>query len=102
MRLIYSGLFDEHPGLKIFLGHLGEGLPYWFPRLDFYWHKNWVGKGPGLKRKPSDYLKTNSMTTKSGIFFQPTRLVPICLWARRKSPLPGIIRMKETKTPLPS
>jgi 2,3-dihydroxybenzoate decarboxylase len=74
MRLIYSGLFDEHPGLKIILGHLGEGLPYWFPRLDFYWHKKWVGKGPGLKRKPSDYLKTNFMITTSGIFFQPALL----------------------------
>ena len=74
MRLIYSGLFDEHPRLKIILGHLGEGLPYWFPRLDFYWHKKWVDKGPALKRKPSDYLKTNFMITTSGIFFQPALL----------------------------
>ena len=74
MRLIYSGLFDHYPGLKIILGHLGEGLPYWFPRLDFYWHKKWVGKGPGIKRKPSDYLKTNFMITTSGIFFQPAFL----------------------------
>jgi 2,3-dihydroxybenzoate decarboxylase len=71
MRLIYGGLFDQYPNLKIILGHLGEGLPYWFPRLDFYWHKKWVGKGPGIKRKPSDYLKDNFMITTSGIFFQP-------------------------------
>lgn len=71
MRLIYSGLFDQFPNLKIILGHLGEGLPYWFPRLDFYWHKKWVGKGPVIKRKPSDYLKDNFIITTSGIFFQP-------------------------------
>jgi 2,3-dihydroxybenzoate decarboxylase len=74
MRLIYGGLFDQYPKLKIILGHLGEGLPYWFPRLDFYWHKKWVGKGPGIKRKPSDYLKTNFVVTTSGIFFQPAFL----------------------------
>ena len=74
MRLIYGGLFDQYPNLKIILGHLGEGLPYWFPRLDFYWHKKWVGKGPGIKRKPSDYLKTNFTITTSGIFFQPALL----------------------------
>lgn len=71
MRLIYSGLFDRFPKLQLILGHLGEGLPYWFPRLDFYWHKKWVGKGPGIKRKPSDYLKENFTITTSGIFFQP-------------------------------
>jgi 2,3-dihydroxybenzoate decarboxylase len=26
MRMIYSGVFDEFPDLKVFLGHLGEGL----------------------------------------------------------------------------
>ncbi len=28
LRLMASGLFDEHPKLNIVLGHLGEGLPY--------------------------------------------------------------------------
>jgi len=35
MRLIYAGLFDKFPKLQIILGHLGEGLPFWLPRLDF-------------------------------------------------------------------
>jgi len=34
LRLIGSGLFDEHPRLKIILGHLGEGLPYGMWRVD--------------------------------------------------------------------
>ena len=28
LRLMGSGLFDEHPKLKIILGHMGEGLPF--------------------------------------------------------------------------
>ena len=72
MRLIYSGLFDRYPDLKIILGHLGEGLPYWLPRLDFYWEKKWMGsKRPPISARPSDYLKRNFTVTTSGIFFQP-------------------------------
>lgn len=71
MRLIYSGLFDEYPNLKIILGHLGEGLPYWLPRLDFYWKKKWVDKPPPIGARPSEYLKKNFTVTTSGIFFQP-------------------------------
>ena len=32
--LVFSGLFDEHPKLKIILGHLGEGLPFAMHRLN--------------------------------------------------------------------
>ena len=28
VRLVLSGVFDKYPGLKIVLGHLGEGLPF--------------------------------------------------------------------------
>ncbi len=27
-----SGLFDWHPKLRIVLGHMGEGLPFWLQR----------------------------------------------------------------------
>jgi 5-carboxyvanillate decarboxylase len=78
MRLIYSGLFDKYPKLQIILGHLGEGLPFWLPRLDFSWLKSWVGERPAIKKKPSEYLKTNFIITTSGIFFQPA-LICACL-----------------------
>ena len=71
MRLIYSGLFDKYPKLQVILGHLGEGLPYWLPRLDFAFLKPWVGSRPNIQRKPSEYLKNNFIVTTSGIFFQP-------------------------------
>jgi 2,3-dihydroxybenzoate decarboxylase len=34
IRLVLSGLFDEHPRLKIVLGHLGETLPFLVHRID--------------------------------------------------------------------
>ncbi|MDD5190286.1 MAG: amidohydrolase family protein [Dehalococcoidales bacterium] len=71
MRLIYSGLFDVYPNLEIILGHMGEGLPYWLPRLDFAWNAWWVNNRPAIKRKPSEYLKTNFWINTSGVFFQP-------------------------------
>ena len=71
MRLIYSGLFDKYPKLKIILGHLDEGLPFWLPRLDFYWLKPWVKRTIQIERRPSEYLKTNFTVTISGIFFPP-------------------------------
>jgi aminocarboxymuconate-semialdehyde decarboxylase len=34
-RLIYAGVFDRYPGLKILLPHMGGGLPSVFGPLDF-------------------------------------------------------------------
>ena len=33
IRLVLSGVFDAYPGLKIILGHLGEGLPFYLWRI---------------------------------------------------------------------
>lgn len=72
MRLIYSGLFDRLPELKIILGHLGEGLPFWLDRLD---RKGIVsGDKVRLQRKPSEYIRNNFYVTISGMFFFPAFL----------------------------
>jgi len=34
LRIIYSGVFDRFPKLKIILGHNGEFLPWWADRID--------------------------------------------------------------------
>lgn len=34
LRLMYSGVFDRFPNLKIALGHMGEGLSWILPRTD--------------------------------------------------------------------
>lgn len=73
MRLIYSGLFDRYPKLKIVLGHLGEGLPFWLYRIDFYWLKPWVAGEirPKIKNKPSHYIINNFLFTSSGMHYLP-------------------------------
>lgn len=72
LRLICSGLFDEHPGLTIILGHLGEGLPYNLWRID---HRNgWLDLPPSYpaKRLIADYFRENFYLTTSGNFHTPT------------------------------
>lgn len=68
MRLVYSGVFDRYPGLRILLGHLGEGLPFLMQRIDFAYVRPWFDPAlrPSLKKNPSDYLRDNVLVTTSG------------------------------------
>ena len=68
LRLICSGLFDAHPGLKILLGHLGEGIPFWLWRIDNHLPR---ATGYALKRKPSEYFLENFCVTTSGMVWEP-------------------------------
>lgn len=45
LRLMYSGVFDRFPNLKICLGHMGEGLPWILPRTDSTFRLYTTGKG---------------------------------------------------------
>jgi len=69
LRLIFSGLFDEFPNLKIALGHCGEGIPYYLHRLDLRAAVEGTGvRGrANLKLKPSEYFKRNFVVTTSGM-----------------------------------
>ena len=87
MRLICSGVFDKYPGLKIILGHMGESLPFWLPRLDGPWARSRghtlltnreVEEGVDvrplaekIKKAQSYYIKNNFFVTISGMFWQP-------------------------------
>jgi aminocarboxymuconate-semialdehyde decarboxylase len=50
-RLVFSGLMERHPNLKIVMSHTGGALPYQSGRMD----KN--GKAAKLPRPPSSYIK---------------------------------------------
>jgi predicted TIM-barrel fold metal-dependent hydrolase len=69
MRLICGGVFDAYPKLKILLGHLGEGLPFWMWRMDNRWHLSPLSKK--LRKKPGEYFKDNVFVTTSGMFSAP-------------------------------
>jgi 5-carboxyvanillate decarboxylase len=75
LTIITSGVFDRFPKLQLVFGHLGEGMPFWMPRLD-YMHaaqvrsKRYEVLKP-LKRKVSDYLRENVYITTSGMNWEP-------------------------------
>ena len=69
LRLVFAGLFDAYPRLKIILGHLGEGLPFAMHRLDS--HTRAAAARRGLNRTPLEYLRENLLVTTSGNWFEP-------------------------------
>jgi 5-carboxyvanillate decarboxylase len=76
LRIIVSGAFDRFPGLRIVIGHTGEGLPFWLYRID-YMHRasvlsqRYENMKP-LKKKPSDYIRENIYVTNSGVAWEPS------------------------------
>ena len=69
LRLVFSGLFDDCPKLKIILGHLGEGIPFAMHRLDT--HARAAAERRGLKKAPIDYFRENLVVTTSGNWYEP-------------------------------
>jgi uncharacterized protein len=63
-RLIVSGVFDRIPGLKIIIGHLGEGLAFHLQRLE-----RTLNPLAGLPKPISQYLTEHLWYTTSGYFF---------------------------------
>lgn len=64
LRLVFSGLFDKFPRLKIILGHMGETLPYLLWRFDSRWK---LMKEKKIKKQPSEYIQENFAVTISGM-----------------------------------
>ena len=64
-RLIYSGLFDELPHLKVITHHMGGMIPYFSGKITLGFRqifdgtpmRNPVAEERGLKRPPLDYFK---------------------------------------------
>ncbi len=69
LRLIFAGIYDTFPDLKIILGHLGEGLPFHMQRLNL--HVEMDAAHRGLKKTPLRYLRENMIITTSGNFSIP-------------------------------
>lgn len=76
LRIITSGVLDRFPRLKIVVGHLGEGLPFWLYRLD-YMHSGQVASKryesiKPLQLKISEYFRRNIWLSSSGMPWAPT------------------------------
>ena len=69
IRVVCGGVFDRFPNLQFVIGHMGEGLPFFFQRLDII-----PMATTKLKRPIISYLKENVHYTFSGMNFPPTFL----------------------------
>lgn len=72
MRLIMSGVFDRWPDLRIVLGHMGEGIPFWLQRIDNrYLLQVKIGAVKQLDRLPSEYFLDHFVITTAGVTSMP-------------------------------
>lgn len=62
LKMFAAGLFDEFPRLKIVLGHMGEGLPFFLERI-YKAAARW-----GRRRSLEEVWNDNVWVTTSGIF----------------------------------
>jgi len=80
-RLIYSGLLDELPGLKIITHHMGGMIPYFPVKIKLGFKQiffgttetNPVAEERGLKKAPIEYFKMLYADTAIGGEVAPTR-----------------------------
>jgi uncharacterized protein len=67
LRLMLGGVFDRFPKLKIIIGHLGEGLPYYLARSDDFFGRGSVR----TQRRVCEYFRHHFYITTSGCFSAP-------------------------------
>ena len=69
IRLVLSGVFEKYPRLRIVLGHLGEGLPFYLWRIDMALARQ------GNRSTPfRDTFREHFWITTSGNFSTPSLL----------------------------
>ncbi len=64
-RLVFAGLFDRHPGLKIITHHMGAMIPYFEGRVGYGWDQlgtrtsgtDYSAVLKALTRRPIDYFR---------------------------------------------
>lgn len=79
LRLIFTGVFERFPKLRIVIGHMGEGIPFFLDRLDTH-YRNGAGRGlrsAPLKRLPSEYFRDHFVITTSGMNWKPALALAI-------------------------
>ena len=64
LRIVFGGVFERFPKVKLLLGHMGETLPYLLWRLDA--RAGAFGGGPAVK--PAEVIRRNVAITTAGLF----------------------------------
>jgi predicted TIM-barrel fold metal-dependent hydrolase len=68
LRLLFSGVFDQYPKLKLIIGHMGEMLPMMMARSERAFKP---GNGGANQRTLTDTFHEQVHITTSGFFTQP-------------------------------
>jgi len=65
LRIIFGGVFDRFPGVRVILGHMGEALPYFLWRLD---QRAGAFADHAPEVTPSWLVRRNMRVTTAGAF----------------------------------
>jgi predicted TIM-barrel fold metal-dependent hydrolase len=76
LRLVVSGTFDRHPGLKLIIGHCGEMIPFMLDRIDDMMPHS----VSGLAAPVSEYVLRHLWVTTSGMFSLPPTLLALSVF----------------------
>jgi aminocarboxymuconate-semialdehyde decarboxylase len=65
-RLVFSGVFDRHPDLKIVTHHMGAMIPYFEGRVGYGWDvlgsrtsdEDYVSLRQSMPKRPIDYFRS--------------------------------------------
>jgi predicted TIM-barrel fold metal-dependent hydrolase len=62
--MIFDGIFDRHPNLKIVAAEVDAGwVPFWVQTMDHQWEAQQAWFPQKLERKPSEFVGRNVFTT---------------------------------------
>jgi predicted TIM-barrel fold metal-dependent hydrolase len=76
LRLVVSGVFDRHPGLRVIIGHCGEMIPFMLDRID----DMMPPAVSGLAAPVSEYVRRHLWVTTSGMFSLPPTLCALSVF----------------------
>ena len=67
MSLIWFGVIERHPDLKVVHVEADAGwLPYWLQRMEQHYDYSGQAEHPDLKRRPTEYFKSNFLVAARG------------------------------------
>jgi predicted TIM-barrel fold metal-dependent hydrolase len=76
LRMIATGVFDRHPGLRLIVGHCGEMIPFMLDRIDAMLRVDTINT---MALAPSEYFARNIWVTTSGLFSIPPVMCTIAV-----------------------
>jgi predicted TIM-barrel fold metal-dependent hydrolase len=106
-RMVFGGLFERHPSLRLVLTELQQPLTTWWTqtaaRYDELWEANYRRLAPQIPRKPSEYLRSNVFLGQSLLHLLPQEVTaavrdgygPNILWGSDYPHMEGSFRHPE-------